>query len=201
MSCADQGTQEASDDVKAFVLEHVVPRCQRKPKSDQMSPRAGHSETSADTRSARRLALPADTVRRGRNNEVLDACVFCGATGSLSTEHVVPKWVRKGLQISEPVKEYSGSTSTVAAAETLAIVFHEVCVRCNTGWMEPGNSPVGPCSGRCFWGPRREPHACLDPDQQTILATWAVKTSLLLGLSKFRDQDHGWIPVRTLHWL
>ena len=32
--------------------------------------------------------------------------------GSLSTEHVIPKWVRKALQISEPVKEYSGSTRT-----------------------------------------------------------------------------------------
>ena len=41
----------------------------------------------------------------------------------------------------------------------------------------------------------------LDPDQQTIIATWAVKTSLLLALSKFRGEDHGWIPVSTLQWL
>ena len=41
----------------------------------------------------------------------------------------------------------------------------------------------------------------LDPDQQAILATWAVKTSLLLALSKFRGQDYGWIPASTLHWL
>jgi hypothetical protein len=33
------------------------------------------------------------------------------------------------------------------------------------------------------------------------MATWAVKTSLLLALSQFRGKDHGWIPVSTLQWL
>jgi len=51
--------------------------------------------------------------------------------GLPSTEHVVPKWVHKVLQIREPVREFSGTTY-VGAAETLAIVFHEVCVSCNT---------------------------------------------------------------------
>jgi Pyridine nucleotide-disulphide oxidoreductase, dimerisation domain len=41
----------------------------------------------------------------------------------------------------------------------------------------------------------------LDPDQQAILATWAVKISLLLTLSQFRGQDYGWTPVSTLQWL
>jgi hypothetical protein len=42
-------------------------------------------------------------------------CVFCGTAGSLSGEHVVPKWVRKALQIREPVREFSG-TAYVGAA-------------------------------------------------------------------------------------
>lgn len=127
-------------------------------------------------------------------------CVFCGATGSLSTEHVVPKWVRKALQIREPVKEFSG-TAYVGAAETLAIVFHEVCVSCNKGWMESLERAAGQSSGRSFWGAAPGSSRVLDPDQQAILATWAVKTSLLLTLSKFRGQDYGWIPVSTLQWL
>jgi len=53
----------------------------------------------------------------------------CRATGSPSTEHVVPKWVPAVLQISEPAKEHSGSTY-VGATETLAIVFREVFIRC-----------------------------------------------------------------------
>jgi hypothetical protein len=130
----------------------------------------------------------------------LTPCVFCGATGSLSTEHVVPKWVRKALQISEPVKEYSGSTY-VGAAETLAIVFHEVCVRCNSGWMESLETATRPVLGPLLLGAAPGTSRLLDSDQQTIIATWAVKTSLLLALSKFRGEDHGWIPVSTLQWL
>jgi hypothetical protein len=61
-------------------------------------------------------------------------CVFCGTTGSLSTEHVVPRWLHKALKIREPVQEFSGATY-VGMAETLAIVFHEVCDSCNSTWM------------------------------------------------------------------
>jgi hypothetical protein len=46
----------------------------------------------------------------------------------------VPKWIRDALRIGKPVGEYSGTTY-VGSAETLAIVFHEVCVSCNRGWM------------------------------------------------------------------
>ncbi|MGZ6791248.1 MAG: hypothetical protein ACXVGQ_15180 [Mycobacteriaceae bacterium] len=41
----------------------------------------------------------------------------------------------------------------------------------------------------------------IDPADQATLAAWAVKVSLLLSLSKFRDQDNGWIPASTLDWL
>ena len=126
--------------------------------------------------------------------------VFCGATGSPSTEHVIPKWVRKALQIREPVKEYSGSTY-VSAAETLAIVFHEVCVRCNSGWVESLETATRPVLEPLLLGATPGTSRVLDPDQQAIVATWTVKTSLLLALSKFRGQDHGWIPVSTLQWL
>jgi hypothetical protein len=121
-------------------------------------------------------------------------------TGSLSTEHVVPKWVRKILRIGEPVKEFSGTTY-VGAAETLAIVFHEVCVSCNTGWMEALETVTRPVLGPLLLGAAPRTSHVLHPDQQAILATWAVKTSLLLTLSKFRGQDHGWIPASTLQWL
>jgi hypothetical protein len=113
---------------------------------------------------------------------------------------VVPKWVRKALQIREPVKEFSGTTY-VGAAETLAIVFHEVCVRCNSGWMETLESITRPVLEPLLLGAAPGSSRVLDPDEQAMLATWAVKTSLLLALSKFRGQDHGWIPVSTVQWL
>ena len=136
-------------------------------------------------------------TERARNTT---PCVFCGATGSLSREHVIAKWVRKALQITEPVKVYSGTTY-VGAAETLAIVFREVCTNCNTGWMERLESAARPVLEPLLLGAAPGTSRVLDPDQQAVLATWAVKTSLLLTLSEFRSQDYGWIPVSTLQWL
>jgi hypothetical protein len=127
-------------------------------------------------------------------------CVFCGTTGSLSTEHVVAKWVRKALQVREPVREFSGTTY-VGAAEALAIVFHEVCVRCNSGWMADLEGAVRPALEPLLLGAAPGTSRVLDPDEQAVLATWAVKTALLLALGKFRGRDHGWIPVSTLKWL
>jgi hypothetical protein len=40
-----------------------------------------------------------------------------------------------------------------------------------------------------------------DPGQQAILATWVVKTALLLALGKFRGTSHGWVPRTTVRWL
>jgi hypothetical protein len=127
-------------------------------------------------------------------------CVFCGMTGSLSREHVVAKWLRKALQIREPVREFSGAMY-IGKAETLAIVFHEVCDSCNKTWMEALEAAVRPVLEPLLLGAAAGERRVLDPDQQAILATWAAKTGLLLALSKFRGKDYGWVPADTLQWL
>jgi hypothetical protein len=88
--------------------------------------------------------------------------VFCGTAGSLSDEHMVPKWLRKALQIREQVREFSG-TAYVGAAETLAIVFHEMCVSCNRGWMERLERDARPVLGPLLLGPRRVRRVCWIP--------------------------------------
>lgn len=113
---------------------------------------------------------------------------------------MIAKWIRKVLQITEPVKVYRGTTYA-GAAEALAIVFREVCANCNTGWMERLESAARPVLEPLLLGAAPGTSRVLNPDQQALLATWAVKTSLLLTLSEFRGQDHGWIPVSTLQWL
>lgn len=135
-----------------------------------------------------------------RTTRAQKPCVFCSTTGALSTEHVVAKWIRKTLQISEPVKIYSGTTY-LSSAETLAIVFHEVCTSCNTGWMERLESAARPVLEPMLLGAAPGTFRILSPDELAVLATWAVKTSLLLTLSEFRGQEYGWIPVDTLQWL
>jgi hypothetical protein len=127
-------------------------------------------------------------------------CVFCCMTGSLSTEHVVPRWLRKALQIREPVREFAGATY-VGKAENLAIVFHEVCDICNKTWMGALEAAARPVLEPLLLGAAAGDWRVLGPDQQAILATWAVKTGLLLALSKFRGKDNGWIPADTLQWL
>jgi hypothetical protein len=107
----------------------------------QRGPVSGHTEQAT----RRGLPHPGNSARRfgagpdlpvhcgvAGTTKSSTPCVFCGTTGSLSTEHVVPKWVRKALQIREPVREFS-ATTYVGAAETLAIVFHEVCVTFSVG--------------------------------------------------------------------
>lgn len=127
-------------------------------------------------------------------------CAFCGRTGSLSTDHVVPKWLRKALVISGPVKEYSGVTY-VGAAETLAVVFHEICRTCNSGWLSALETATRPVLEPLLLGAAPGAVRRLDPGQQAFLATWAVKTALLLALGKFRGTSHGWVPLTTVQWL
>lgn len=126
--------------------------------------------------------------------------MFCGQAGSLSKEHVVPRWLRKDLQIAGPVREFRGAAHA-GEAETLAVVFHEVCVRCNNGWMEALETAARPVLKPLLLGAAPGTSRELDPGQQAVLATWAVKTALLLVLARLRGRDHGWIPDSTLRWL
>jgi hypothetical protein len=123
-------------------------------------------------------------------------CVFCGVEGSLSREHVVAKWLRKALQIREPVREFSGATY-VGKGETLAIVFHEVCDSCNKTWMKALETAARPVLEPLLLGAAARERRVLHPDQQAILATWAVKTGPLLAFSKFRARATvGYRPTR-----
>jgi hypothetical protein len=154
------------------------------------APRARQSRFSFLAGSPRLAAVPKSQT----------PCVFCGATGSLSRQHVISRRIRKALRIRERVQELSGTTY-VGSAETLAIVFHEVCEGCNKGWLESLESAAWPVLEPLLLGAVPGTAVVLDPADQAVLATWAVETALVLALSKFRDTDHGWVPVDTLQWL
>jgi hypothetical protein len=127
-------------------------------------------------------------------------CVICGRIGEPSKEHVVGRRVRDALGTRGLVREYSGTTY-VGAAEALAIVLHGVCVTCNRGWLEYLDRNAWPVLEPILLGAAPGTVLIIDPADQAALAAWAVKVSLLLFLSKFRDQDNGWIPASTLDWL
>lgn len=125
-------------------------------------------------------------------------CLFCGQAGSLSREHVIPKWVGKALGAREVVEERSGA---IRRMDALAVVLPQVCVRCNTGWMNAMEQRVRPFLEPMLLGSASALPVVLDPAQQTTLATWAVKTSLLLTIRNFGKGTGGWTPADNLEWL
>lgn len=127
-------------------------------------------------------------------------CVICRQSGEMSTEHVIARQIRRLLGIKEPVKEYIGS-KYIRRDETLAIVLRNVCVTCNNGWLDHLDRKVMPVLEPILLGAAPGTHRILDPATQATLATWAVKVSLLLMLSKFRSHESGWIPQCSLDWL
>jgi hypothetical protein len=127
-------------------------------------------------------------------------CLICGRVGEPSKEHVVGRRVRDALGTRGLVREYS-ETTYVGATEALAIVLHGVCVTCNRGWLEYLDRNAWPVLEPILLGAAPGTVRIIDPADQATLAAWAVKVSLLLCLSKFRNQDNGWIPASTLDWL
>lgn len=83
--------------------------------------------------------------------------------------------------------------------DALSVVLPRVCVRCNTGWMKQLEDRTAPVLGPMLLDPPLP--VVLDPARQATLATWAVKTSLLLGHGNFTHQQGGWVPADNLTWL
>lgn len=94
------------------------------------------------------------------------------------------------------VEERSG---TARRWDALNVVLPQVCLNCNTGWMKDLEQRTATVLGPMLLGPALP--VTLDPARQATLATWAVKTSLLLTYRKFKIQAGGWIPADNLTWL
>lgn len=70
-------------------------------------------------------------------------CIFCGATGALTDEHVLSKPLRSllGIQLDTPIEWNSGSPRLMAggfagqAANPQAVTIRCVCRACNNEWM------------------------------------------------------------------
>jgi hypothetical protein len=136
-------------------------------------------------------------ARRRRPNK---PCIFCVSTDNPSKEDVIARWIRRSLQIHGDVHEYTG-TVHIGKLETLAVKLPEVCEGCNSGWMSRLEERVIPVLKPLLLGTPRGRMYALDPSYQATLATWAVKTSLLLTKRKYRGAENGWIPEDNLKWL
>lgn len=155
------------------------------------------------------------------------ACILCGlALDEPSSEHVIPQWARREFDIQGKVTidarrdEASADHWRVGSMQHLNITLDDaICKDCNTVWLNrelerPAQPILAPMAGRA------KPTA-LNAAHQSLLATWAVKTVLLLELAicqkypgvrpvpgyQATAQELAWLrlykepPPRSLIWL
>jgi hypothetical protein len=115
-------------------------------------------------------------------------CIFCGRT-PLTKEHVVGDWARRFadsdqrpiLQLCDREGEARDEREwTARAYDRQARV---VCASCNNGWMSDLETQVS-----LLLAPDTLDGRPLCHDEQTLLATWAMKTALVLNAAETPDR-------------
>jgi hypothetical protein len=104
-----------------------------------------------------------------------DVCPFCGAADA-TDEHVFPKWVSRELNKHAPLQ---GNTDFGPRRINRLEFVAPVCEKCNTRWLSVVENDVQTILAPLIRGYERT----LTADQQTRLATWAVKTAFMLDLA------------------
>ena len=119
---------------------------------------------------------------------VARTCFFCGRRGSLSKEHVWPRWIQKYVDTPEPTRSsrttgfyHEGDTITIEPdritpprqGSVLTFKVRIVCERCNNGWMSKLESQAKPILRSLI----SDEAAVIEAAAAATLATWAVKTA------------------------
>jgi hypothetical protein len=78
-------------------------------------------------------------------------CVFCGRAGSLSDEHVVPKWLRKALQIREQSGSSAGPPTSGPRRRSRSSSTSCASAATQGGWRGWKRTRAR-SSGHCSWG-------------------------------------------------
>jgi hypothetical protein len=132
-----------------------------------------------------------------------NVCAFCGDDSRrLTDEHVFGNWVSKLFESQARAEGFNGKAQIFDAAGNLkefaAIPFQQVvkipCEACNTGWMHDLEEAVIPFLTPMILGKRMR----LRPARQKLLATWCVKTALVMDHLHPRSRI---VPDRHYHEL
>lgn len=131
-------------------------------------------------------------------------CLFCGdlptSQSPLQDEHVFPNGVRKRMPATKSVQAVMGGTPIGRRSTTLHVVLKEATCkrRCNGGWISRLDKALVRTLGTQLSAPAQR-H--LDPSQQERVATWAIKTALLLELYTGTQGPSGYAPTDNFRWL
>lgn len=110
------------------------------------------------------------------------SCIFCGATGGLSKEHVIPLWLQRYVGGEEKVSfrgthmSWVGMPLSQRKASGNSHTIGVVCSTCNNGWMSRLESDFQELLPRLLLGvsPRR-----LSKPQRHTIAAWITKTGIV----------------------
>lgn len=148
----------------------------------------------------------------------LRTCMFCGATSSLSDEHVIPKWLLAEIKAAgyplpanRPSSKVTSRTPDGPTTQERLLSPHgilinkRVCGGCNEGWMGRGlETEFSPVFKRLV---RMQLDQIKHPAVKELMVRWAVKTCMVHdetvggGLNYTQDDRtmmmHGGIPANT----
>lgn len=116
------------------------------------------------------------------------ACLFCGASGPLTDEHVYGKWMRKLGYTGEGVREIvpgNGSKPIIQRGGPFSKTLKIVCRACNNEWMSGMETAAEPVLTAMFNA--RGSAVLLDEAAQLTLARWAFKTAAVISRIDYSD--------------
>lgn len=118
-------------------------------------------------------------------------CVFCGFTGNLTAEHVLPRWLLDiGLSL-EPMLHEAGPLNRtgrrMGVNKPFTQTVRDVCGSCNGGWMSALESSVKNVLRPLIRGES----GTVPPEAQAVIAAWIHKTALVGMLVNAKQQREG----------
>lgn len=114
---------------------------------------------------------------------VVGSCPFCESTEDITDEDIWGRWISKLMR--ERFGNFRISTPTGYKARQRVPYVAPICGLCNNRWLSVLEKDVQPTLSPMILGPQPAEPLCrmLTPDQQELLATWAVKTAFMIDFS------------------
>jgi hypothetical protein len=123
---------------------------------------------------------------------------MCDGPGPLTDEHIISKTVRKQMPLLSSVTSTFAGHTTKPKNVLHMVLRRAVCETCNGGWMRELENDLVKIMGPQIANPQR---TTLDPSQQERIATWAIKTGLLIEVWTGAKGRGLYVPTDNLRWL
>lgn len=104
-------------------------------------------------------------------------CLFCGSSGPLTREHVISRWVSRIYhEDSGPRSYFTMRWPRERTSKDVDYIVKDICARCNSTWL----SDLEVRAQALLVDRVRGNPAWLTVDDKLTIATWAVKTAMLM---------------------